>query len=61
MFARLVAVGEKGESGAVRVSVNQFVDVLVGKEFQDQGEVVGVQEELSEIFEFKHVLLVISS
>lgn len=35
MFARLVAVGEKGQRRAVRVSVNQFVDVLVGKEFQD--------------------------
>lgn len=42
MFAGLVAVGEEGEGGAVGVSVDEFVDVLVGKELQDQRKIVGV-------------------
>lgn len=60
MLARLIAVGEEGESGTVGVSVDEFVDVLVGKKLQDQGEVVGVQEELGKILEFEYVLCVIS-
>lgn len=60
VFAGLVTVGEEGEGGAVGVGVDEFVDVLVGKELQDQGEVVGVQEELSEILEFEYVLRDIS-
>lgn len=60
MFAGLVAVGEEGEGGAIGVGVDEFVDVLVGKELQDQGKIVGVQEELGEILEFEYVLRVIS-
>lgn len=35
MFAGLVAIGEKGESGAVGVGIDELVNVLVGEKLEN--------------------------
>ena len=46
MLRGFVAVGEEGEGGAVTVGVDELIDLGVCEEFEDEGEVVGVEEEL---------------
>lgn len=46
MLRGFVAVGEEGEGGTVTVGVDELIDLGVCEEFEDEGEIVGVEEEL---------------
>ena len=56
-----VAEGEKVEVFAVAVLFDCFVDVLVGEEFEDEWEKVGVEKELGEVLEFQNVYSMVNT
>jgi hypothetical protein len=42
--------------GPISLTVNHLLDILVCKELEHKGNVVGVEKQLAQILEFKYVL-----